>query len=87
MNCIKRLGARVMARGFESQVNELHIRAAILNRFTELGRPQTVAVAWSRLEFGGVRFKFGLCNKADAQQSSRLHLEPPVSSGGLPFAA
>ena len=45
MNCIKRLGERVMARSFESQVNELHIRAAILNRFTELGRPQTAAVA------------------------------------------
>jgi len=45
MNCIKRLDERVMAKGFNSQVNELHIRAAILNRFTELGRPQTVAVA------------------------------------------
>ena len=45
MNCIKRLGDRVMARGFSSQVNELHIRAAILNRFTELGRPQPAAVA------------------------------------------
>ena len=45
MHCIKRLGERVMARTFERQVNELHIRAAILNRFTELGRPQTVAVA------------------------------------------
>lgn len=45
MNCIKRLGERVMSRAFERQVNELHIRAAILNRFTELGCPQTVAVA------------------------------------------
>ena len=45
MNCIKRLGERAMSRTFERQVNELHIRAAILNRFTELGRPQTVAVA------------------------------------------
>lgn len=45
MNCIKRLGERVTARSFESQVNELHIRAAVLNRFTELGRPQTAAVA------------------------------------------
>ena len=45
MNCIKRLGERVMSRTFERQVNELHIRAAILNRFTELGRPQTVTVA------------------------------------------
>jgi len=26
-------------------VGELHIRAAILHRFTELGRPQTAAVA------------------------------------------
>lgn len=41
----KRLGERVMSRTFERQVNELHIRAAILNRFTELGRPQTAAVA------------------------------------------
>ena len=41
MNCIKRLGERVMSRTFERQVNELHIRAAILNRFTELGCPQT----------------------------------------------
>jgi hypothetical protein len=45
MNCIKPLGERVMSRTFECQVNELHIRAAILNRFTELGRPQTAAVA------------------------------------------
>ena len=45
MNCIKRLGERVMSRTFERQVNELHIRAAILNRFTELGRPQTVVMA------------------------------------------
>jgi len=44
MNCIKRLGERVMSRTFERQVNELHIRATILNRFTELGRPQTAAV-------------------------------------------
>jgi hypothetical protein len=34
MNCIKRLGERVMSRTFERQVNELHIRAAILNRLT-----------------------------------------------------
>ncbi|CAB5697970.1 Transposase DDE domain [Comamonas aquatica] len=45
MHCIKRLGERVMSRTFDRQVNELHIRAAIVNRFTELGRPQTEAVA------------------------------------------
>ena len=44
MNCIKRLRERVMSCTFERQVNELHIRAAILNRFTELGRPQTAVV-------------------------------------------
>lgn len=37
-----RLGESVMSRAFERQ---LHIRAAILNRFAELGRPQTAAVA------------------------------------------
>ena len=52
MNYIKRLGERVMSRTFERQVNELHIRAAILNRLTELGCPQTVAVAKPRLGLG-----------------------------------
>ena len=29
------------ARSFYSQVNEVHARVAVLNRFTELGRPLT----------------------------------------------
>lgn len=37
MHCIKRLGERVMSRTFERQVNELYIRAAILNRFSADG--------------------------------------------------
>ena len=45
MNCFKGLGEKVMARTFERQVAELNVRASILNRFTELGTPQTVAVA------------------------------------------
>ena len=45
MNCFKRLGERVMARTFEHQVTELHVRVALLNRFSQLGRPVTVAVA------------------------------------------
>ncbi len=45
MGCFKRLGEKVSARAFERQVVELNIRATILNRFTELGRPNTVAVA------------------------------------------
>ncbi|WP_215796524.1 IS5 family transposase [Paludibacterium paludis] len=45
MRCFKRLGERVMARDFDCQVAELQVRAAILNRFSVLGRPQTVAMA------------------------------------------
>ncbi len=44
MHCFKRLGDRVMARTFERQVVELHVRVALLNRFTQLGRPTTVPV-------------------------------------------
>jgi hypothetical protein len=45
MHGFKRLGERVMARTFERQVVELHVRAALLNRFTQLGHPTTVPVA------------------------------------------
>jgi hypothetical protein len=45
----KRLGERVMARTFEpqvvGQVVALHVRVALLHRFTQLGRPTTVSVA------------------------------------------
>lgn len=44
MHCLKRLGERVMARTFELQVVELHVRVALLNRFTQLGRPIQVPV-------------------------------------------
>lgn len=44
MRCIKLLGERVMTRDFEHQVAELQVRAVILNRFTRLGTPTTVAV-------------------------------------------
>jgi hypothetical protein len=45
MRCFKLLGERVMARDFDRQVAELQIRAALLNRFTQLGTPTTVRVA------------------------------------------
>ncbi|RYG55817.1 IS5/IS1182 family transposase, partial [bacterium] len=45
MRCFKRLGDRVMARDFERQVTELQVRVSILNRFTQLGTPETVRVA------------------------------------------
>ncbi|WP_081933788.1 IS5 family transposase [Massilia sp. 9096] len=44
MRCFKLLGERVMARDFDRQVAELQVRAAILNRFTHLGTPMTVAM-------------------------------------------
>jgi len=45
MHCFKRLGKRVTARTFERQVVELHVRVAVLHCFSQMGRPQTVAVA------------------------------------------
>ena len=44
MHCIKLLGDKLSARNFQSQVNEVHARIAILNKFTELGRPHTKVV-------------------------------------------
>ena len=44
MNCVKRLGQGIMAREFDRQVAELQIRTSILNRFTALGTPETIAV-------------------------------------------
>ncbi len=41
MHCIELLGDKLSARRFDSQVNEIHARVAVLNRFTELGRPLT----------------------------------------------
>jgi hypothetical protein len=44
MHGFKRLDKRVMARMFERQVAQVHERAALLNRFTQLGHPTTVPV-------------------------------------------
>ncbi|RYZ90007.1 MAG: hypothetical protein EOP04_05260 [Proteobacteria bacterium] len=45
MGCFKRPGKQVMARDFERQVTKLQVRVSILNRFTQLGTPETVRVA------------------------------------------
>ncbi len=42
--CIKLLGDQLSARSFDSQVNEIHARIAVLNKFIELGRPHTQVV-------------------------------------------
>jgi len=44
MRCLKLLGERVMARNFDILVAELHPKAAIMNRVTALGTPQTQRV-------------------------------------------
>ncbi|MEI4767889.1 IS5 family transposase, partial [Acinetobacter nosocomialis] len=44
MHCIKLLGDKLSSRNFDSQVNEIHARVAVLNKFTELGRPHTRVV-------------------------------------------
>jgi len=44
MNCVKLLGQRLMSRDFDRQVAEVQIRAALMNSFTALGIPVTVAL-------------------------------------------
>ena len=45
MYCIKLLGDnKLSARNFQSQVNEIHARVAVLNKFKELGQPHTQVV-------------------------------------------
>ncbi len=41
MHCVKLLGQSLMARDFNRQVAELHVRAAVLNRHVALGIPIT----------------------------------------------
>lgn len=44
MHCVKLLGQSLMARDFDRQVAELHIRAGGLNGYTALGIPVTELV-------------------------------------------
>ncbi|MDI9658199.1 IS5/IS1182 family transposase, partial [Acinetobacter baumannii] len=44
MQCIKLLGDKLSARHFQSQVNEIHARMAVFNKFTDLGRQHTRVV-------------------------------------------
>ena len=45
MRCLKLRGEHLMARDFDRQTTEIHIRAALLNRFTRLGTPKVQRVA------------------------------------------
>lgn len=64
MNGFKLLGEREMARTFECQDTEFHIRVVLLNRFSQLGRPVTVVVAKLRLMLGICRPQRALCHNA-----------------------
>ena len=44
MHCMKLLGQSLMARDFDRQVTEIHVRIAVLNRYTALGIPVTEPV-------------------------------------------
>ena len=44
MDYIKLLGDKLRARSSYIQVNEIHAGVAVLNKFTELGRPHTQIV-------------------------------------------
>lgn len=45
MHCFKLLGQRVAARTFDRQKTELKVRAAIFNRFSQIGTPNTIRAA------------------------------------------
>lgn len=45
MHCFKLLGERVVSRTFDRQITELKLRAAVLNRFSQIGTPTTIRVA------------------------------------------
>ncbi len=55
MHCVKLLGQRLMARGFDRQVAEPHVRIAVPNRFTALGIPVAEAVGRPRPGKGEIR--------------------------------
>ena len=44
MHCVKLLGQRLMARGFNRKVAEFQVRVVVLNGFTALGIPVTETV-------------------------------------------
>lgn len=64
MRCFKLLGEQMMSRDFDRQVAELQVRAALLNRLTQLGTPVTVAMPYIRLGQGGTQPSEDLCKKA-----------------------
>ena len=44
MRCLKSFGKRIMARAPDRQTAEIHIRIALMNRFSALGKAEIVRV-------------------------------------------
>lgn len=66
MHGFKRMVVQVMVRTFERSVTELHVRIALLNRVTQLGRPTTFekpAMLYMRRGPSPLS-RFGFCNRA-----------------------
>ena len=75
MHCFKLLGERVASRTFDRQITELKLSAAVLNRFSKIGAPNTVRVAWQQAEEAA-------SYSADVIQQSRSRvIAPPASNG------
>ena len=66
MHCVKLLGQRLMARDFERRVAKFQVCVVVLNGFTALGIPATVAMAYLCLGKGAVRTSHDLCNRTKA---------------------
>ena len=63
MHCVKLRGQRLMARDFDRQVAELHVRIAVLNGYAALGIPVTEVVGKVRPRKGAVGPSADLCNR------------------------
>lgn len=74
MHCVKLLGQRLSVRDFDRQVAEIQIRAAILNGFSALAIPSTVAISLIRSGKGEARPQPDLCNKAHQRGHSQSGL-------------
>ncbi len=55
VNCVELMGQSLMLQGLHRQVAQTQIRIAVLNRYTTLAMPVTVAAGQARLRKGKAR--------------------------------
>ena len=77
----------VITHTFERKVTDLHTCLSTLNRFTQLGRPDTVLVAWHRLG-SEVPFKKGFAQQSPAPLIERRNKSklPDVHHQNTPYS-